>query len=178
VVDTWYVLGELRFEALRQLEYFKALAFPESVQGRLASGQVCHGFFLDQRLVNIAWTTAGYLGLEPGATISQSRSVGIFDCFTITRLSFEGHLPRNSDYADAFDPGQRRRCRAHRRGSRKPAFHQGDRTGRLRTAISIDQITPVWQRCVTKQPFEWRYAAKRNGEGQNDANRPPGSTRT
>jgi hypothetical protein len=30
----------------------------------------------------------------------------------------------------------------------------------------------------TKQPFEWRYAAKRNGEGQNDANRPPGSTRT
>lgn len=75
--------SSLGFSTLVQLQYFKALAFPEAIAGRLTSGAVCHGFFLGGELVNIAWTMHGYLELESGLIRPEQKSVGIFDCFTL-----------------------------------------------------------------------------------------------
>jgi GNAT superfamily N-acetyltransferase len=72
----------LDFSALRKLRYFKALLFPEAIGDRLESGAVCHGFFLDSEIATIAWTTCGYLEIEPGVRAVDERSVGIYDCYT------------------------------------------------------------------------------------------------
>jgi RimJ/RimL family protein N-acetyltransferase len=63
--------------------YFKALAFPETIRARLNRGERCYGFFVDHELVNIAWTTRGALILEPGWSIDEAGSVGIYDCYTL-----------------------------------------------------------------------------------------------
>jgi GNAT superfamily N-acetyltransferase len=71
------------FEELRELGYFKAMAFPEVIRARLDSGALCHGFFLDGELVNIAWSSRGFLEMEPGVSICEGGCVGIFDCYTL-----------------------------------------------------------------------------------------------
>lgn len=75
--------SHLGFDSLQDLYYFKAIAFPEQIQSRLNSGAVCNGFFLDRELANIAWTSDGYLEVEPGVRIREESCVGIFDCYTL-----------------------------------------------------------------------------------------------
>jgi GNAT superfamily N-acetyltransferase len=82
--------SRLGFDALRQLQYFKAMAFPEMVRTRLDSGASCNGFFLKDELANIAWTTRGYLEIEHGVTIREDRCVGIFDCYTLPQHRSKG----------------------------------------------------------------------------------------
>jgi len=74
--------SHLGFDELRDLGYFKILSIPEEIQSRLASGAVCHGFFLNRELANIAWTSEGYLEIETGVVVREGGCVGIFDCFT------------------------------------------------------------------------------------------------
>jgi GNAT superfamily N-acetyltransferase len=73
----------LDFEQMVRHQYFKAQLFPEDMQGRLASGAICHGFFIGQELANIGWTTQGYLELEAGVSLPEEQSICIFDCFTL-----------------------------------------------------------------------------------------------
>jgi GNAT superfamily N-acetyltransferase len=82
--------SQLGFDSLRELNYFKAVAFPESMQARLDGGSRCHGFFLSGQLVNIAWTSAQRLEIEPGVSIQDVGSVGIFDCYTLPEHRSKG----------------------------------------------------------------------------------------
>lgn len=82
--------SRLGFDALRELQYFKAMAFPEMVRIRLNSGACCNGFFLNDELANIAWITRGYLEIEPGVSIHEDRCVGIFDCYTLPQHRSKG----------------------------------------------------------------------------------------
>jgi RimJ/RimL family protein N-acetyltransferase len=73
----------LDFEQMMRHQYFKAQLFPEAMQARLASGAICHGFFIGDELANVGWTTRGYLELEPDLALPKKNSIGIFDCFTL-----------------------------------------------------------------------------------------------
>lgn len=78
------VRSELGLDALRENGYFKAIAFPEAIRVRLDAGERCNGFFRGAELVNVAWTTRGYLVLEAGGlSIRENNCVGIYDCYTL-----------------------------------------------------------------------------------------------
>jgi GNAT superfamily N-acetyltransferase len=81
---------KLGFDELCRLRYFKAESFPESIRERLDSGHVCHGFFSGPDLVNVAWTTHGYLDMEPGLVIHDPVSSGIYDCYTLPEHRSKG----------------------------------------------------------------------------------------
>ncbi len=74
---------QVGFDSLLELRYFKAVAFPEIIQMRLDAGARCHAFFIGSELVNLAWTTVGYLELEPGLHIREAGCAGIYDCYTL-----------------------------------------------------------------------------------------------
>jgi hypothetical protein len=81
---------QLGFDSLRELNYFKAAAFPEIIRTRLDAGARCNAFFVDTKLVNIAWTTMGYLEVEPGVCIAEAGCVGIYDCYTLPEHRSKG----------------------------------------------------------------------------------------
>jgi RimJ/RimL family protein N-acetyltransferase len=85
---------ELGLESLLKYEYYKAEAFPEAVHARLNSGSRCHGFFLEDRLVNVGWTSKGMLELEAGLTLSEVdhvyNYVGVYDCYTVPEYRSRG----------------------------------------------------------------------------------------
>jgi len=80
----------LDFAALDELNYFKAHAFPEAMRARLASGDLCHGCFLDRELVNLGWTSRGYLEPGPGIRIYDEDSIAIYDCYTVPAFRSRG----------------------------------------------------------------------------------------
>lgn len=81
---------EIGFDSLRELKYFKAVAFPEVIQMRLDTGARCTAFFIGSELVNIAWTTVGYLELEPGLDLREAGCAGIYDCYTLPEHRSKG----------------------------------------------------------------------------------------
>jgi GNAT superfamily N-acetyltransferase len=82
--------SRLEFDALRELNYFKAMIFPEGIRARLDSGACCNGFFLNDELANIGWSTRGYLEIEPGLSIQEEGCAGIFDCYTLPQHRSKG----------------------------------------------------------------------------------------
>ncbi len=80
----------LDFAAMHELEYFKAHAFPEAMQARLDSGELCHGYLLDRKLANLGWTSRGYLEIAPGVRIYEEHSIGIYDCYTFPAFRSRG----------------------------------------------------------------------------------------
>lgn len=129
------VRSPLELPALVQLRYFKAVAFPEGIQARLNSGAVCHGFFLDQELLNIGWTTNGCLELEGGLSIPGENCIGVFDCFTLpahrskgvytdTLISFARFIRDQGAAAAliAVDPGNLPSIRGIERAGFQPLF--------------------------------------------------------
>src|SRR5262245_1690375 len=49
---------KLEMADLLRLGYFKAVEFPDTILRRLQTA-ICHGFFVEGQLVNIAWTEQG-----------------------------------------------------------------------------------------------------------------------
>lgn len=84
---------ELTFEELVALRYFKALYYPEGIRGRFQTGERCHGFFLDDKLANIAWSTRGALNVDPHLSIECADGVGIYDCWTMAEFRGRGIYP-------------------------------------------------------------------------------------
>ena len=80
----------LDYDALVAHRYFKTDAFPEAVRKRLASGSLCHGLFLDRELVNIGWTSRGFLELVWGVRILDGDSAAIYDCYTLPAFRSRG----------------------------------------------------------------------------------------
>ena len=82
---------ELGFEALRALGYFKARAFPEGIKKRFDDGLVCHGFYADNRLATIGWSSAEYLELEQNVRFECPRAAGLFDFYTFQEFRSRGY---------------------------------------------------------------------------------------
>lgn len=83
--------AELDFAALHRHGYAKATAFPEVIQARFESGTRCVGFFVEGMLANLAWTTSGYLEIEPGLSLGENNCIGIFDCLTFPEHRSRGY---------------------------------------------------------------------------------------
>jgi RimJ/RimL family protein N-acetyltransferase len=81
----------LDFDALREHRYFKAYDFPEAMRERLDCGARCHGCLLDGELVNVGWTSVGYLELVPGIRILDKDSIAIYDCYTPPEFRERGY---------------------------------------------------------------------------------------
>jgi len=140
----------LDFGALVHLRYYKAIAFPEAIKERIASGCVCHGFFLDGRLVHVGWTSPGYLEPEPGTRIRDHDCSGIHDCFTVPEYRARGI------YTDCLI---------------RLLVHARDR-GFLRALIAVDPDNLASIRAIEKVGFQrlyrltisrrlgWRYQRK------------------
>jgi len=110
----------LAFDDLRRLGYFKALAFPQMIADRLTNGSTCHGFFVGDDLVNLAWTHVGHLELAPGFGLDVPDAVCIYDCVTLPGHRGKGYYPTSlrmlqhhfalrgiAEAAIAVDPGNR-----------------------------------------------------------------------
>lgn len=80
----------LGFEDLLNLGYYKAMSFPEAVRRRLESGAVCRGFFTGSELANVAWTSRGYLEIEPGLILRDPSCAAVFDCYTLPEHRLKG----------------------------------------------------------------------------------------
>ena len=151
----------LDFAALREYQYFKALLLPELIHGRLQSGAVCHGFFQDSQLVNIAWTTMGYLELEAGAVITETGVAGIFDCYTIPAFRSRGfytkslvnlaHIFREEETTAvliAVEPDN-------------PASIKGIERAGFEPLYQFNRMRRWGNDTFTRQAFELRYATNR-----------------
>ncbi len=144
---------QIGLDSLLELKHFKAVAFPEIIQTRLDAGARCNAFFVGSELVNIAWTTVGYLELEPGLCIRETGCAGIYDCYALPGLSIQGHLHRLADPVDWGVCGGGRRAGADCRGSWEPPLHQRNREGRLPAVLPVDASSPVRQEFLSKARF-------------------------
>lgn len=83
----------LSLARLRDLGYYRALEFPEDTQQALDAGRICHGFFLDAALANVAWTERDRLELLPGWAIAEPDSLSISSCWTFEGFRGRGIYP-------------------------------------------------------------------------------------
>ncbi len=84
-------IKSLTFSNLQSFEYINALAFPEVIQDRFKKGEECFGFFLDSKLVHIAWLSFGYLGIfKRFPIIKIQNGSGIYDVTTMPEFRQKG----------------------------------------------------------------------------------------
>lgn len=80
----------LGFDELVHLGYAKALAFPETIRGRFARGDSCHGFFHSGELVTVGWSGAGYMELDVTRVLACPGAWGLFDFMTLPAFQGKG----------------------------------------------------------------------------------------
>ncbi len=149
---------ELTFEELVELRYFKALYYPEAIRGRFLAGERCHGFFVDDMLANIAWSTRGVLNVDPHLSIECADGVGIYDCWTMAEFRGRGIYPETlrmlltrfgeEDYGNvliAVDPDNIRSIKGIERAGFLPLK-------RVKTTVRLGK------RFVRSEPFPPRIA--------------------
>lgn len=81
---------ELGSRELLNVGYFKIRAFPEEITHRLQDGNVCHGFYLGDRLATIGWSSADYLELDANVRFPCPGAVGLFDFHTFEEFRARG----------------------------------------------------------------------------------------
>jgi RimJ/RimL family protein N-acetyltransferase len=154
---------ELALDELKEHGYFKAISFPETVRRRLAAGEQCHGFFLGEKLVNIAWTTRDKLVLETrGWSIGRERSVGIYDCYTapshrgkgiytdtLIRLLRSAREHGVKTALIAVDPENRPSIKAIERSGFRPLHRLTRRRRAGRSSIQESEFPPVFGEAKT-----------------------------
>ncbi len=87
---------EICLRDLVESHHAKARAFPEATNRRLELGEICHGFFLSERLATVGWSSAGYLELDEDVTLPCPDGVGLFDFITFEEFRSHGY------YTDAL----------------------------------------------------------------------------
>ena len=84
---------ELDLDRMRELGYFKALAFPERTQARLERGETSHGFFLDGTLAHVTWSRRDKLNLENGVAVDCPGAGVLYDSLTFPPFRGKGIYP-------------------------------------------------------------------------------------
>ena len=80
----------LTYTDLINAKYFKALAFPEEIRSRFDENNVCHGFYFEEDLATIGWSSNDRLDLDHGVTFSCPGAVGLFDFVTLPYFRSRG----------------------------------------------------------------------------------------
>jgi hypothetical protein len=80
----------LTYADLIDANYFKASAFPEEIRKRFGSKNICYGFYLDENLATIGWSSNDYLELDRGVIFSCPAEVGLFDFMTFPDFRSRG----------------------------------------------------------------------------------------
>lgn len=82
---------ELGLNELVDLGYFKARDYHQVIKSRIESGNICHGFFAQESLVTIGWSSPDYLELDTDFRISCPGSVGLYDFVTCSEFRSKGY---------------------------------------------------------------------------------------
>lgn len=81
---------ELDSTELVRVGYYKAKAFPEEIERRFERGNICHGFFLGDRLATIGWSSPNYLELDRNVYFPCPGAVGLYDFLTLEEFRSRG----------------------------------------------------------------------------------------
>jgi GNAT acetyltransferase-like protein len=79
----------LTYQNLLDARYFKVVAFPEEIRLRFDRRNTCYGFYLNENLATIGWSSDGYLELDRGVVFPCPSEVALFDFMTLPE--FRGH---------------------------------------------------------------------------------------
>lgn len=112
------VRRELGLREIVSAGYFKARSFPEEMRRRFQNRNVCHGFYLGDRLATIGWSSADYLELDSNLHFPCPGAVGLFDFYTFDEFRSRGfytnaltqlaNVMRDKGFTSAYisvDPG-------------------------------------------------------------------------
>jgi ribosomal protein S18 acetylase RimI-like enzyme len=81
---------ELNFQDLLDARYAKAAAFPEEIRARFDRQNACYGFYLNDRLAVVGWSSDGYLELDHGVIFSCPCEAALFDFLTLPEFRGRG----------------------------------------------------------------------------------------
>jgi GNAT superfamily N-acetyltransferase len=94
----------LRYQDLLDARYSKVAAFPEEIRLRFERQNICYGFYSNESLAVIGWSSDGYLELDHGVVFPCPSQVALFDFVTLPDFRSRGlytsalrHLIRNMD---------------------------------------------------------------------------------
>jgi GNAT superfamily N-acetyltransferase len=94
----------LTYQNLLDAQYFKAAAFPEEIRLRFEKQNICYGFYANESLAVIGWSSDGYLELDHGVVFPCPSQVALFDFVTLPEFRGRGlytnalrHLVRNME---------------------------------------------------------------------------------
>ncbi len=81
---------ELQYRDLLDAKYYKVLAFPEEIRLRFERQNTCYGFYLNENLATIGWSSDGYLELDRGVVFPCPSQVALFDFLTLPEFRGRG----------------------------------------------------------------------------------------
>jgi|GEM_PF-2741654 len=70
------------FAHLKRIGYSKAIAFPEHIRERFATGATCHVLYVGETWVTVRWTIPNILPIVDGVAIHEDGAMGVFDGVT------------------------------------------------------------------------------------------------
>jgi Acetyltransferase (GNAT) family len=80
----------LEYQALLDAQYFKVAAFPEEIRLRFDRQNICYGFYSNESLAVIGWSSNGYLELDHGVVFPCPSQVALFDFVTLPEFRGRG----------------------------------------------------------------------------------------
>jgi GNAT superfamily N-acetyltransferase len=94
----------LKYQDLLDARYFKVAAFPEEIRVRFDRRNICYGFYSNESLAVVGWSSDGYLEVDHGVFFPCPSQVALFDFVTLPEFRGRGlytnalrHLVRNMD---------------------------------------------------------------------------------
>jgi Acetyltransferase (GNAT) domain len=109
---------KLQYQDLLDAQYAKAAAFPEEIRLRFESQSICYGFYSNDSLAVVGWSSEGCLELDHGVVFPCPSEIALFDFLTLPEFRGRGlytnalrslvrsiNTPRARSVYIAVDPG-------------------------------------------------------------------------
>lgn len=80
----------LKYQDLLDAHYFKVVAFPEEIRSRFDKQNICYGFYSNENLAVVGWSSDGYLELDHGVVFPCPSEVALFDFMTLPEFRGRG----------------------------------------------------------------------------------------
>lgn len=80
----------LKYQDLLDAQYSKVVAFPEEIHRRFDRQNTCYGFYSNENLAVVGWSSDGYLEIEHGVVFPCPSEVALFDFMTLPEFRGRG----------------------------------------------------------------------------------------
>jgi hypothetical protein len=94
----------LQYQDLLDAKYAKVVAFPEEIRLRFNRRDTCYGFYSNDILAVVGWSSNGFLELDHGVVFPCPSEIALFDFVTLPEFRGRGlytgalrHLVKNID---------------------------------------------------------------------------------